>query len=60
MTFTLKSLVHVGAPLVLMQLVFLLYQANGVMAMDVDCVEYFAGCQAVPWLELVFSGICCH
>lgn len=47
MTFTLKSLVHVGAPLVLMQLVCLLYRANGVMAMDVDCVEYFAGCQAV-------------
>ena len=48
MVGTLKALAVINAPRILMQLVILIYKANTDMTMDLDMVEYFAGCMAVP------------
>ena len=50
MTGTLKALALIQAPLVLMQLVCLVYKSNTDMDMNIDMVEYFAGCMAVSWV----------
>lgn len=47
MVGTLKALAYINAPLILMQLVSMVYRANGDMPMDLDMVEYFAGKMAV-------------
>lgn len=48
MVGTLRALAVINAPRVLMQLVILIYKCNTNMSMDLDMVEYFAGCMAVP------------
>ena len=50
MVGTLKALALIHAPLILMQLVTMVYRANGDMPMDLDMVEYFAGKMAVTQL----------
>ena len=51
MNGTLKALAHIGAPLVLMQLVSMVFKSNSTMCMNIDMVEYFAGCMAVSRLK---------
>ena len=40
---TLQALSFIKAPVILMQMVTLLYMANGFMKQDLHMVEYFAG-----------------
>ena len=54
---TLKALAWINAPLVLMQLVTMVYRANGDMPMNLDMVEYFAGKMAVTHL-VSLQGYC--
>ena len=49
MVGTLKALARINAPLILMQLVCFIFKSNSDMTMNLDMVEYFAGCMAVPW-----------
>ena len=54
MNGTLKSLAQLAAPKVLMQLVCLIYLANGYMPMNVDMVEYFAGAMNVAHIKYTY------
>ena len=53
----LRALSYVGAPIVLMQLVSLVFMANGVMPQTLDMVEYFAGSMAVSCCATVRNGL---
>ena len=54
---TLRALSFINAPVILMQLVTLLFMANGFMKQDLHMVEYFAGKMEVPchqfWLYMM-------
>lgn len=53
----LRALSYIGAPIVLMQLVSLVFMANGAMPQTLDMVEYFAGSMAVSCCATVRNGL---
>ena len=55
LNYILKALGQIHAPVILLQLVTMIWMNTGGIKSDLDMIEYFAGQQAAAWLPKLLA-----